>query len=57
MTYRLAVEDLTVDTFDPNTAPLDPVADPNGTAQPIVWTGCDSACTECGTGGVVFVGF
>ena len=45
--YKLSLEDLAVDSFEPS--PADPTIsalaiDPMGRA----WTGCLSDCTECG---------
>lgn len=51
MIHRLNVEELSVETFDPNV-----IADPMPTAEPIVWTGCMSECTECGTIGGFTIG-
>ena len=49
MFHRLNVEELSVETFDPNFTAQLPMQDPTVAANPgIDWTGCDSACTECG---------
>lgn len=48
MIHRLNVGELSVETFDPNTTAQVSPLDPTLANQGIVWTGCDSACTECG---------
>lgn len=52
--YRLDIESLDVDTFEPIPAPEPAVSEPTGPNY-IVWTGCMSECTECGV--VMFPGF
>ena len=50
---RLNVEELEVTTFETTIRPAEPTftaVDPN----PVVWTGCLSDCTQCGTGGTIF---
>lgn len=42
---KLQMDDLTVDSF----VPVEPVAMP-GAPVFVEWTGCDSACTQCGGG-------
>ncbi len=46
---RLDVEELNVETFHP----VEPQTPEQTNVLFVVWTGCDSACTECGgTGGM-----
>ncbi len=47
--YRLDIEALDVDTFEPVPAPAPQPGEPQlGDPNYIVWTGCMSECTECG---------
>lgn len=48
MIYRLNVEDLSVESFEPTTTSQYLTVDPLHQNLGIDWTGCDSACTECG---------
>ena len=53
MTFRLNVEDLSVETFEPTPTQSTlqfPIIDPLHQQDPgRAWTGCDSECTQCGT--------
>ena len=50
--YRLDIDALEVDSFEPVAPPQTSAAEPVGNG--IVWTGCMSECTECG---MMFPGF